>query len=89
MYTSDSFPYILTSHAQEVITRRQIPLEWIARVLANPQRTEADRTDPELSHALARIPEYEDRVLRVVYNQTTSPWRIVTVYFDRTQRNQL
>jgi hypothetical protein len=50
---------------------------------------EPDREDPELRHALARIPEYGDRVLRVVYNQTTVPWRIITVYFDRTQRNRL
>ena len=44
-------------------------------------------TDPEdlaLGHALGRIPEHGDSVLRVVYNKTVKPWRIVTVYFDRT-----
>lgn len=58
-------------------------------MLAQPQRVEQDREDSELRHALARIPEYGDRVLRVVYNETTVPWRIITVYFDRTQRNKL
>lgn len=85
----DNFPYTLTIHAQQVIAARQISLEWIARVLAAPQMTEPDNEDPELHHALGRIPEQGDRVLRVVYNQTTEPWRIITVYFDRTQRNRL
>jgi hypothetical protein len=73
----------------EVIAAREIPLEWLVRVLTEPQRTESDKEDPELRHALAPIPEYGDRVLRVVYNETTAPWRIITVYFDRTQRNRL
>jgi hypothetical protein len=42
---------------------------------------------PELRHALAHIPEYGGRVLRVVYNRTTIPWRIVTAYFDRKERS--
>ena len=89
MTTSDNFPYSLTIHAQKVTAAREIPLEWVARVLAQPQSTEPDEVDPELRHALARISEYGDRVLRVVYNETVAPWRIVTVYFDRTQRNKL
>ncbi len=89
MTNADNFPYNLTIHAQQVIAAREIQLEWVARVLAEPQRTELDREDPELRHALACIPEYGDRVLRVVYNETTVPWRIITVYFDRTQRNRL
>lgn len=83
------FPYQLSAHAQQVIAARQIALQWIVSVLQAPQRIEPDAEDPELSHALARIPEYGDRVLRVVYNKTTQPWRIVTVYFDRSQRNRL
>lgn len=85
----DNFPYSLTLHAQQVIEARQISLEWIERVLAAPQMTTPDDEDPELCHALGRIPEYGDRVLRVIYNPTIEPWRIITVYFDRTQRNRL
>jgi len=66
-----------------------VPLTWIARVLAHPEKTEPDRNDQTLRHALARIPEHEERVLRVVYNEVTEPWLIVTAYFDRTQRNKL
>jgi Domain of unknown function (DUF4258) len=85
----EEFPYELTIHAQETITAREISLEWVARTLASPQRVDPHPTDPELQSAFARIPENGDRVLRVVYNQTTRPWRIVTAYFDRTQRNRL
>ena len=42
-----------------------------------------------LRHALARIPERDDRVLRVVYNENVHPWRIVTAYFDRAMRGKL
>jgi hypothetical protein len=86
---ADNFAYDLTIHAQQVITAREIQLEWVARVLAEPQKTEPDREDPELRHALACIPENGNRVLRVVYNENKEPWRIITVYFDRTQRNKI
>lgn len=61
-------PYRLTAHAAHVIAERRIPEEWVARVLADPVRCEGDRHDPTLRHALARIPENDGRVLRVVYN---------------------
>ncbi|MEQ6341940.1 MAG: DUF4258 domain-containing protein [Gammaproteobacteria bacterium] len=72
-----------------VIAEREILLEWVARILTNPQRMETDPEDPALGHALGRIPEHSDRVLRVIYNKTVKPWRIVTVYFDRTQKDKL
>ncbi len=61
----------------------------MARVLERPFRVEPDPVDPELRHALAPIPEHGGRVLRVVYNPTASPWRVVTVYFDRRLRGRL
>jgi hypothetical protein len=54
----------------------------------HPERTESDRADPELRHAIGRIAENDDRSLRVIYNATVTPWRIVTVYFDRGLRSQ-
>lgn len=85
----DEFSYALTAHAARVIAKREIPLSWVGRVLRHPMRTEVDRDDPALRHAMARIPEYGDRVLHVVYNETTEPWLIVTAYFDRRQRGRL
>lgn len=77
----------LTAHAARAVAERDIALEWIARVLEHPQRTEPDRQDPALRHALATIPEHGGRVLRVVYNGTVNPWRVVTAYFDRKERS--
>ena len=53
--------------------------------LRRPTSTEMDRDDPSLRHALDRIVERDNRVLRVIYNETRKPVRIATVYFDRTQ----
>ena len=83
------FPFVTTAHARKVISERAIRLEWIERVLSQPERTERDQVDPELHHALGRIPEHGGRVLRVVYNRMAAPWRIVTVYFDRTEKDKL
>lgn len=75
--------YILTEHAQDALVRRQIPLEWLERVLNAPEATEADPMDPELEHRLARITEFGGRALRVIVNCTTTPPRVVTAFFDR------
>ena len=80
--------YELTAHAAGVIAEREIDPAWIARVLAKPEVTAKDRSDPALQHAMARILERDDRVLRVVYNPSTHPPRIVTCYFDRSQRGK-
>lgn len=80
--------YELTAHAATVISRRGIDGEWLRQALATPDRTERDRIDPELVHAFRRIAARDDRVLRVVYNDSVNPARIVTAYFDRRQRGK-
>jgi len=80
--------YIFTSHATAVMSERRIPAAWVERILVHPERVLQDRNDPALRHALGRIREYGDRVLRVVYNDSYQPWRIVTVYFDRSVRSK-
>ena len=52
-------------------------------------RARADWHDPNLRHALGRTAERAGRVLRGVYNGTVLRWRVMTVYFDRTQRHKL
>ena len=81
--------YELTAHAQRVITERGITMEWVERTLSQPGKTHPDKKDPVLTHALKRIAEHEDRALRVVYNNQVKPLRIVTVYFDRTVKDEL
>ena len=58
----------LTLHAKVAIESRAIRHEWIASTIAAPEVSQPDGADSELVHALARIPEFENRVLRVVYN---------------------
>lgn len=82
-------PCFLTAHAVAALAERGIDFGWVDRVLRQPERTEPDRDDPSLRHALGRIEERDNRVLRVVYNHTTNPWRLVTVFFDRRLRNTL
>jgi len=79
----------LTAHAATVIAEREIDRAWVERVLTTPERTEVDRFDASLSHALGRIEERDQRVLRVVYNASVNPPRVVTAYFDRRQRGKL
>ena len=74
--------YILTEHAAKRCQRRRINLDWIKAALMHPARTENDFEDPTLVHAILAIPERSFRVLRVIYNETVTPVRIVTVYFD-------
>ncbi|MEW6777753.1 MAG: DUF4258 domain-containing protein [Bdellovibrionota bacterium] len=82
----EDFPYELSKHAADVIVEREIPLEWVARTVASPAWREADPSDDTLVHALLPIGEFGGRILRVVYNPRTAPWRIVTVHFDRRAR---
>ena len=78
----------VTHHAFSAIAEREIKTTWVVRVLTKPERTEVDRSDPALTHALGTIDECDGRVLRVVYNAVVDPPRIVTVYFDRRQRGK-
>lgn len=65
--------YELSAHAARVLEEREIPVAWVERVLSLPERMEPDAVDPALRHALRRIPERDDRVLRVIYNQAIQP----------------
>ncbi|MBV8226996.1 MAG: DUF4258 domain-containing protein [Verrucomicrobia bacterium] len=82
-------PYDLSKHARDVISARQIELAWVEQVLDSPEVVEADRDDPELMHHVGRIKRHGDRALRVVFNKSVNPVRIVTVYFDRKMKGRL
>jgi hypothetical protein len=71
------------------LERRQIRPEWIAAALQSPDRTDPDKFDPAVRHALKKIPEMDNRVLRVVYNSSVQPLRVISVHFDRRLRGTL
>jgi uncharacterized protein YuzE len=62
--------FTLTAHAEVAMRERGIERSWIERVLRNPEITQIDRVDRTLTHALGRIHERADRVLRVIYNSS-------------------
>ena len=64
-------------------------LEWVERVAAEPALRTPDPNDPTVERFYGRIPEYDDRVLRVVVNTRVVPWRVVSVFFDRSMREDL
>jgi len=74
--------FILIDHAEKRLQRRKIKPEWIRAALEYPDRTENDREDAALVHALRAIPEKNFRLLRVVYNETVEPVIIVTAFFE-------
>jgi hypothetical protein len=75
--------YALTEHARDALQKRQIPLPWLERALRAPEATEADPLNPDLEHRLARIPEFGNRLLRVIVNGKKTPPLVVTAFFDR------
>lgn len=75
-----------TSHALDVMERRGIRSEWVERAVTAPQRRIRDPHDWALERLFCRITESDGKVLRVVVNTESDPWRVVTAYFDRSMR---
>ncbi|MBN1114987.1 MAG: DUF4258 domain-containing protein, partial [Oligoflexia bacterium] len=68
---------------------RKIRIEWIEYTLNKPEKVQVDKNDPDIKHNFARISEFDNRVLKVVYNYKSSPVKIITVYFDRKKKGDL
>ena len=81
--------YELTQHAREVLAERQIRVEWLERALRAPELKRPDPADATQERRYRKIPEHENRVLRVVVNTAVAPERVVSVYFDRTMKGKL
>ena len=81
--------YELTKHARTVLAERGIANAWVQRVLVAPAKTVADKVDPRLEHRLGKIPENDDRVLRVILDPSARPVRVITAFFDRVMKDAL
>ena len=81
--------YDLTQHARTVLAERRIATAWMERTLTSPALTEPDPDDPTLEFRFLKIPEFGDRVLRVVVNKQVAPVRVVSVYFDRSMKGRI
>jgi len=77
---------VYTRHALDVLTERQIPQEWVARVVDRPAQVE--HAEDGTVHYIAPISEHGGRHLRVVLAGEPEPHRVVTAFFDRRLRRQ-
>ena len=71
------------------MAERAIPKDWVETAVAEPSLRTPDPNDPEVERFFRRIPEHGDRVLRVAVNTRATPWRVVSVFFDRNMRGVL
>ncbi len=81
--------YELTGHAREVLQERQISIEWLEQAFTAPELTLADPKEAGVERRYRKIPQFGNRVLRVVVNTAVAPPRVVSVYFDRTMKGKL
>ncbi len=68
---------------------RNVSEEWVLRILDHPSVRSRDPFDPDLERFYGEVNEIENRVLRVVVNTSSTPWRIVTVFPDRNMRGKV
>lgn len=80
---------ILTQHAKDMLAKRGIDAAWVERAVDCPQLIVPDPLDVTLEQRFVTIPEYGDRVLKVVVNKMASPERVVSAYFDRRMKGIL
>ena len=78
-----------TWHALDVMERRGIRLEWVERTVAAPELRIRDPYDEAVERFICRIAESDGKVLRVVVNTESDPWRVVSAFFDRSKRGGL
>jgi hypothetical protein len=77
---------IFTRYAEDMLVERGIDRAWVVATVRNPDVIEMDPTRPGVMRAFRRIPERDNRFLRVAYISIGHSVRILTVFFDRSRR---
>jgi hypothetical protein len=77
----------ISSHAQDMLRERDIPEEWVWQTVNSADQSEFHVEDGNWHYTKA-IREKDNRILRVVVNQNASPYRVVTIFFDRRLRKK-
>lgn len=81
--------FVLTYHAEhDRVQVYDIAKEWIAYTLENPDYRDNDPDDPWLHRHWAWIGDANGKVLRVVFDSRTSPYRVITVHWDRNMKKR-
>ncbi len=85
---SEAIKLEFTKHAVHVMAERAVSVEWVERAIAKPALREPDPNDPEVERFFCPVLERDGRVLRVAVNTRVSPWRVVSVFFDRNMKGE-
>ena len=78
----------LTTHAAQMMLRREIELTWIEDTIRNPSVQRADERDSSLKLSLRQIEQAGGKWLRVVYRMDNLTHLVVTAFFDRNQEKR-
>lgn len=79
-------PIRFTRHAEDAIVERDLDRGWIERAIEKPEWVQDDPRRMGVERRFRRIPEFDDRVLRVACIETEDEIRVLTVFFDRDAR---
>jgi uncharacterized protein DUF4258 len=76
-------PIVLSKHAQDMVDERDIAPQCIEHVLQNPVFEEPDPRHLGAVRAYAPIAAFGNRILRIVYYDSGTEIRVITLFFDR------
>ncbi len=71
----------LSTHAKNMMIERKIVEDWVWRTVDTPSKKKTD-ADGNV-HYIKPIRERQGRVLHIIVNPNVSPYRIITLFFDR------
>ena len=72
---------IQTQHFKDMLSERNIRIEWVDETLEKPDKTE-EHEDGTV-HFLKKVQDRDNRWLRVIVNNTSLPKKLITAFFDR------
>jgi hypothetical protein len=75
-------PLHFTLHAETVISERQLDRSWIELNVREPDWQETDPSGPPTEWRYRRIPQRDDRIMRVICLETTTEIRFITAFLD-------
>jgi len=76
---------VYTIHTRERLRERRIPTSWVEAILDHPLIDEPDPADDGRRRCWGRVPEFGDRMLRIVYVVDTDVIRVIMVTPDRNR----
>jgi len=78
-----SKPLRFTRHAEDAILERELDRSWIERTVREPEWSHRDPRRVGVERKFRTIPEFGNRVLRVVCVESEHEIRVLTAFFDR------